>query len=96
MEFAIGQVVISKAGRDNGDVFIIYNIRGDYLYLVDGDARTLEKPKKKKIRHIQPVKYIDYALQEAITNQKYLKDADFRSALKKFKMRRENDSNGER
>ena len=95
MEFDIGQVVISKAGRDNSDAFIIYNIEGEYLYLVDGANRTLERPKKKKRKHVQPTKNINYILQEAILHKKNLKDADFRSALKDFKERkREVNSNG--
>ena len=94
MEFSVGQVVISKAGRDKGDMFIIYNIEGVYLYLVDGKSRPLTRPKKKKIMHIQPTKTVDVALQKAILEKQYIKDADFRAALKKFKERREDDFNG--
>ena len=89
MEFSVGQVVISKAGRDKGDVFIIYNIEGAYLYLVDGKSRLLESPKKKKMMHIQPTKTVDTALQKAILEKKYIKDADFRAALKSFMEKRE-------
>ena len=96
IEFSVGQIVISKAGRDKGDVFIVYNIDGDYLYLVDGKSRRLERPKKKKIRHIQPTKTINAALREAIIAKKYVKDADFRTALKNFMEKREENANGER
>lgn len=89
MEFSVGQVVISKAGRDKGDVFIVYNIEGAYLYLVDGKSRPLTRPKKKKTMHIQPTKTVDAALQKAILERQYIKDADFRSALKKFMDKRE-------
>lgn len=94
MEFSVGQVVISKAGRDKAGVFIVYNIDGDYLYLVDGKARPLENPKKKKIRHIQPTKTIDAALHEAITAKQHIKNADFRTALKQFVEKREVISHG--
>lgn len=48
-----GQVVKSKKGRDEGQVFVIIEIIDDnYLLLVNGKSRKLEKPKKKKVKHI--------------------------------------------
>ena len=49
----IGRVVCSKSGRDEGRSFIIVGIiNNDYVYISDGDLRRVEKPKKKKIRHL--------------------------------------------
>ncbi|MCL2574757.1 MAG: KOW domain-containing RNA-binding protein [Defluviitaleaceae bacterium] len=96
MEFAIGQVVISKAGRDKGNVFIVYNIDEEYLYLVDGRSRPLKSPKKKKIKHIQPTKTINADLHRMILEKEYIKNADFRTALKIFMEKREENANGER
>lgn len=49
-----GQVVRSIAGRDAGKVFVILEIIDhQYLYLVDGKSRKLERPKKKKVKHLQ-------------------------------------------
>lgn len=53
MEYKIGQVVYSKAGRDCGKGFVVVAIEGEYLYLADGATRKLESPKKKKLKHIQ-------------------------------------------
>jgi len=86
MEFTIGQVVFSKAGRDKGDVFVVYDVNGEYLYLVDGVGRPLERPKKKKKMHVQPTK-------EVILIKGYNKNADFRAALKRFADKRE-ENNG--
>ena len=48
-----GQVVRSKKGRDEGKVFVIIDIIDkDYLYLVDGKLRKLDRPKKKKVKHL--------------------------------------------
>ena len=88
MEFSVGQVVISKAGRDKGDMFIVFDIEGEHLYLVDGKSRPLENPKKKKIKHIQPTKNVDTTLHEAIMAKQYMKNADFQTALKNFKERK--------
>lgn len=48
-----GQVVRSKKGRDEGKVFVVIDIIDkDYLYLVDGKLRKLDRPKKKKVKHL--------------------------------------------
>ena len=93
MELSIGQVVISKAGRDEGDVFIIIATQGEYLYLVDGKSRRLANPKKKKAKHVQPTNTVDATI--AQTKQEHLKDADLRAALEKFKGKREDGSHGQ-
>ena len=46
-----GQVVRSKRGRDEGKVFVVIDII-DNLYLVDGKLRKLDRPKKKKVKHL--------------------------------------------
>ena len=85
MEFEIGQVVISKAGRDKGECFVVFDVQGEFLQLVDGKRRRAANPKKKKTKHIQPTNTVDTILKEAILGQKYLKDSDFRSVLDDFK-----------
>ncbi|MCI5642766.1 MAG: KOW domain-containing RNA-binding protein [Peptoniphilus sp.] len=48
-----GQVVRSKKGRDEGKVFVITEIiDDDFLLLVDGKLRKLDRPKKKKVKHL--------------------------------------------
>ena len=51
----ISDVVVSTAGRDQGSLFYVIGIDGDYLMLANGKDRTLEKPKRKKLKHIQKV-----------------------------------------
>ena len=53
-----GQVVFVKKGRDKGRAMVVVSVDGEYVYLVDGKLRLLEKPKKKKAKHIQPTKNI--------------------------------------
>lgn len=50
----IGKIVYSTAGRDKGKYFIVIGILNDeYVYISDGELRKVEKPKKKKIKHIR-------------------------------------------
>ncbi|WP_298839983.1 KOW domain-containing RNA-binding protein [uncultured Clostridium sp.] len=49
----IGKVVHSKAGRDMHKTFIVVGILNDeYVYISDGELRRIEKPKKKKVKHL--------------------------------------------
>ena len=50
-----GMLAKSKAGHDKNQVYVIYDVDQTYVYLVDGKNRTLERPKKKKIKHVQIV-----------------------------------------
>jgi len=84
MEFSIGQIVISKAGRDKGKAFIITELEDEYVYLVDGKLRCLDNPKRKKIKHLQPTHTVNEHIKTAVIGRVYIKDADFRSALDAF------------
>lgn len=81
MELSIGQVVFSKRGRDKKHPFIVFEVEGDFLFLADGKTRPVEKPKKKKIKHVQPVNYIDEQLKEKIVNKQYINNSDVKKAL---------------
>ena len=54
-DFNISDVVISTAGRDKEDLFYVIGMDETYLFLANGKDRTLDKPKRKKRRHIQKV-----------------------------------------
>ena len=54
-DFIISDVVMSTAGRDQGKLFYVIGTDPVYLLLANGKDRTLEKPKRKKRKHIQKV-----------------------------------------
>lgn len=80
-----GQIVYSKAGRDKAKPFIVFDIEENYLYLVDGTIRTLEKPKKKKIKHVQIVNQIDYNIKKKLDENLYILNSDIRKALEPYR-----------
>ena len=51
----IADVVVSTAGRDQGTFFYVIQEEQQYLYLVNGKDRPLDKPKHKKRKHVQKV-----------------------------------------
>ncbi|MGO5052472.1 KOW domain-containing RNA-binding protein [Lachnospiraceae bacterium LCP25S3_G4] len=48
-----GMLAKSKAGHDKNKVYVILNEDESYVYLVDGQTRTILKPKRKKKKHVQ-------------------------------------------
>ena len=54
-DIMISDVVVSTAGRDQGKLFYVIGTDPVYLTLVNGKDRTLEKPKRKKRKHVQKV-----------------------------------------
>ena len=51
----ISDVVVSTAGRDRDEWFYVIAEDPIYLYLANGKDRTLDKPKRKKRKHVQKV-----------------------------------------
>ena len=53
-EVTVGDLVVSRAGRDKGRPFVVQKAEEGFVYLVDGDLRKLDRPKKKKRMHVKP------------------------------------------
>ena len=54
-DIIISDVVVSTAGRDQGKLFYVIGTDPVYLMLANGKDRTLDKPKRKKRKHVQKV-----------------------------------------
>lgn len=54
-EMKVGQIVCSVAGHDKKQLYIIIDVEGEYVFLVDGKYKLLNHPKKKNKKHIQYV-----------------------------------------
>ena len=71
-----GEIVRSRAGRDCGRAFVVLKVLdADYVLLVDGTLRTLERPKKKKRMHLLKATETRMELSGNLNN------ADFRKFL---------------
>ena len=58
-KYEVGMLARSKAGHDKGHVYVIHQVDETYVYLADGRVKTVEKPKKKKYKHIQIIRKIN-------------------------------------
>ena len=51
----ISDVVVSTTGRDQGNWFYVIAEDRTFLFLANGKDRTLDKPKRKKRKHVSVV-----------------------------------------
>ncbi len=73
----IGAIVLSKAGRDKNRAFVITEVLdSEYVMIADGRLRTIDRPKKKKCKHLLWESEAQMAFPE------HLLDADIRKFLK--------------
>jgi hypothetical protein len=52
---ASGFIVESKAGHDLGRIYLVLRVEGCFAWLADGTYRSLEKPKRKRVKHLRPL-----------------------------------------
>lgn len=63
----LGKIVYSRAGRDAKKYFIVIGIINEnYVLVCDGQLRPVEKPKKKKIKHLIFTNKIAHEIKDAI------------------------------
>lgn len=55
MEFRRGMLVKSKAGRDKNCIYVVGDVKNEYVYLTDGASKPLCRMKKKNRKHLQPI-----------------------------------------
>lgn len=85
-DMPIGQIVRSKAGRDKGRVFVVVgNADNLHVLIADGDLRKIEKPKKKKIKHLQKYNDIAEDIRLKIIKKEKITNADLRNALEQYR-----------
>ncbi len=84
-DFDIGRIVKSKAGRDKGRVFVVFEkINGDHVAIVDGSLRKVDKPKKKRIKHLAKTNIISNEIRTAILNNEKTSNAFIRKELNRL------------
>lgn len=86
MESVIGRFAWSKAGRDKGRLFIITAMADDnHVMVADGDIRRVDKPKKKKLRHLAVTEKTAETVAETFRNKRKPLDAELREAIRQVR-----------
>lgn len=82
MEAGKGMLAISKAGHDKASWYVVLNIEENHALLVNGKNRTVDYPKKKKLKHLQLVNEIPDILQEKLKAGELWTNEEVKRALK--------------
>ena len=85
----IGKLAISKSGHDKGQLYVIVGEDERNLYLADGVLKTIDRPKKKNKKHVQPILRIPAEVEAILSSENELKDLEMKRALKCYRMRLE-------
>jgi len=78
MEFAK-----SLSGHDKNQYYFVLQKDDDFVYLVNGTNRSIEKPKKKSQRHIQIIKKLPEEIQKILADEQT--NLTIKRAVKRYK-----------
>ncbi len=79
--FEVGRVVTSLQGRDRKRSFVVIGVPEEgFVLMSDGRTRKLDRPKKKKTKHLRPSPVKMETYQQLLT-ENLLKDSDIRRFL---------------
>ncbi|MBR3505120.1 MAG: KOW domain-containing RNA-binding protein [Clostridia bacterium] len=85
-----GRVVRSKAGRDEGKYFVVIALDGDEFALVaDGDLRGVEKPKRKRLKHLFVTEETISGLQSRLEAGEAVENHELRKWLAAYRQKEE-------
>lgn len=73
-----GAIVLSTAGHDAGNAYVVMKCGGEFVFLADGKRRLMDKPKKKRLKHVADT-------QARTDISKLMCNAHVRKAIKNFK-----------
>ena len=94
MEVDKSSLVVSKAGRDKGQLFYVIDTDEQYVYLADGKSRKLEKPKRKKRKHIEQIPRTESRIAEKIRNGEKVLNSELRKELASFGQKQSQNQGG--
>ncbi len=86
-----GMLAKSLSGHDRNRLYIIIRAEEEYVWLVDGSLRTLDKPKKKNIRHIQVIHRIPEVIKQALESKKPLQNEHIKQIIQSESRNRQED-----
>ena len=93
MELEIADIAVSLAGRDKDQLFYVIGLEDNYAILADGKGRRLERPKRKKRKHIAKVARIESRVADKLLNGDKVLNIELRKDLAAFAARGENSQN---
>ena len=65
-EFSLGQIVISRKGKDTGDEYVVSGVDGGRILLIRPERFNVSRPKRKNPKHLQATSRYAEGLTERI------------------------------
>lgn len=90
-----GMLARSIAGHDRGRLYVIIRVETEYVWLVDGILRTVDKPKKKRIRHIQVIHQYAEPVMKALKEKEPLQNEPIKQIIQSESRKRREDKHVE-
>ncbi|MDE6565853.1 MAG: KOW domain-containing RNA-binding protein [Clostridia bacterium] len=79
----VGSVVLSTAGHDSGNYFVVVELENtEYVKICDGKLRPLERPKRKKIKHLKDTYLMVEDIAIRLKENKVIHNKNIQTALK--------------
>lgn len=82
MEIRKGMLARSKAGHDKDQLYVVLSIEENHVLLVNGITKPVDRPKKKKTKHLQPINHIPENLKEKLQNGTLWTNEEVKRAIK--------------
>ena len=85
-----GRIVRSRAGRDEGRYFVVIALDGkEFAYVADGGLRGIEKPKRKRLKHLFVTEETISGLQERLEAGGRVENHELRKWLSAYRQKEE-------
>ena len=84
-----GLIVISRAGRDKGRLFVVLGTSQDLILVADGRLRRVEKPKAKKSKHLEPLVFFECRTLQKILDGEKVTNSEIRRMLSEYREKAE-------
>jgi ribosomal protein L14E/L6E/L27E len=87
----LGQLVHSRAGRDGDRYFLVVGlINKDYVLISDGDLRKIDKPKRKKVKHLVVHNTVSSDLRSKLEEDAKVNNGEIRKYLESLGLKQSN------
>ncbi|MDR0916724.1 MAG: KOW domain-containing RNA-binding protein [Oscillospiraceae bacterium] len=80
-----GDVVLNLNGRDGGRMFYVLRTDGDFAEIADGITRLIEKPKRKKTKHMKLLDVPATRLADKIRTDAKITNAELRRTMRNLR-----------
>ncbi|HBL84924.1 MAG: hypothetical protein A2Y17_06800 [Clostridiales bacterium GWF2_38_85] len=87
MDDILGCLITATAGRDNGRIFVVVSrVDNNYYLIADGKYRRIEKPKKKKLRHIKVIVDADIDILQPLDVKENITNKQLREKINSYEI----------